>query len=187
MLATVRHYHVKVPSEVIKWKTNDWYFKATAAASNFSFYKKYIRLAENTLYQDIEEEYVIIEHVNKDKQVANFIADETKIGFFKYGRLLRHVNVGDVLKVRFETGEHQGMWKLYTAEQSDDNLIKAKFCKEVEGELRIASGKSFGFIDDVYVHPAIVNKRHWTNGEVIKGSAIKSFNKDKKQWGWRLI
>jgi hypothetical protein len=187
LVQTIEEKGNKVPNEVIKWKTSDWYIKAKAVDSNFSFYKKYIRQAEIILYQDIEEEYVIIEHVNKDKQVANFIADETKIGFFKYGRLLKHIKVGDVLKVRFESGEHLGMFKVYTAERSDNNLFKEKFCKEVVGDLRIPAGKSFGFVEQVFVHPTVIKQRNLTNGVNVKGSAIKSFSQDKKQWGWKLI
>jgi hypothetical protein len=36
--------------------------------------------------------------------------------------------------------------------------------------------QTFGFLEDAFVHPSIVNKRNLINGMHLKGSAIKSFN-----------
>ena len=59
--------------------------------------------------------------------------------------------------------------------------------REVEGEVRIPAGKSFGFLGDVFVHPSMVTKRNITNGMHLKGVSLKAYNPEKKQWGWKLF
>jgi hypothetical protein len=69
----------KLPTEVRKWIEQSWYKNAIEKKSNFDFYKRYLPLADNLLYSDILGETVVIEFVNADKNIANFIASEEKI------------------------------------------------------------------------------------------------------------
>ena len=177
----------KIPNEVINWQSEEWYNKASVLRSNNDFYKKYIPEAESILYYDIPEETIIVEFVNTDKKILNFIASESKFGFLKYDRFFRDVNIGDTLKVRFQSGSNDGMHQLYTAIKIDDDSFKKQFLKEVEGKVRIQSGKPFGFLDDIFIHPSIVTKLNLEDGMNFKGNAIKSFNKDKKIWSWKLV
>jgi hypothetical protein len=78
----------KIPNDVIGWQSKDWYKNAVAKKSNIDFYKQYIPVAESLLFSDTPEETVIVEFVNSDKKILNFIASETKFGFFKYDRFL---------------------------------------------------------------------------------------------------
>jgi len=59
--------------------------------------------------------------------------------------------------------------------------------KEIVGEVKIQEGKSFGFVNNTFIHPTIVSKRKLTNGMQIKAFALKSFNSEKKQWGWKVV
>jgi hypothetical protein len=60
--------------------------------------------------------------------------------------------------------------------------------KELQGVVRIPVGKSFGFMDDVFIHPSLVTKYKLTDGNLqFTGKAIKSYNQEKKQWGWKLL
>jgi hypothetical protein len=59
--------------------------------------------------------------------------------------------------------------------------------KEVSGIVRILDGKSFGFVDDVFIHPSLINRFNWKNQTEISGDAIKTYNKSKSQWQWKLI
>jgi hypothetical protein len=68
-----------------------------------------------------------------------------------------------------------------------DEKFKSKFLKEVVGNVKIPDGKSFGFIEDVFIHPSIVNKYKFVNGQEITGIVIRTYNKDKGQWSWKLI
>lgn len=177
----------KIPNDVINWQSKDWYKNAVVKKMNIDFYKQYLPAAESLLFSDTPEEIVIVESVNLDKKMLNFIVSETKFGLFKYDRFFREVKLGDTLKVRFQGGSNGGIYQLYTAIKVNDELIKRKFLKEVEGDVKIPVGKSFGFLNDIFIHPSAVIKLKLSDGSHIKGFAIKSYNQEKKVWGWKLI
>ena len=49
------------------------------------------------------------------------------------------------------------------------------------------SDKYLFYSDDIFIHPSIVTKLNLEDGMNFKGNAIKSFNKDKKIWSWKLV
>ncbi|MEO8712223.1 MAG: hypothetical protein ABI405_08885, partial [Parafilimonas sp.] len=176
-----------IPNEVINWQATEWYKNVITSKSNFDFYKAYIPIAEAVLFSDVPEELVIVEFVNSDKKMLNFIASETKFGFFKYDRFFKDVEVGDTLSVRFQAGANEGIHQLYTAIKVNDESFKKQFMKDIEGQVKIPIGKSFGFIHDSYIHPSLVSKLKLSDGMKIKGTALKTCNQEKKQWAWKLI
>lgn len=176
-----------IPTTITSWQNSEWYKRATVKKSNYDFYKRYNDVADSLLYSDIEEESVLVSFVNSDKKMLNFIVSEDKKGFFKYERLLDKVQVGDILKVRFQSGSKDGLYKVFTASKSTDERLKQKFFNEVFGEVRISEGKEFGFIEDAFLHPTLINKNKLTAGMIMKGQAMKSFDSKKGQWGWKVI
>lgn len=188
LLVKARNEHAyRIPNEVVNWQSEEWYINASVQRSNIDFYKKYIPEAESLLFYDIPEEIIIVEFVNADKKILNFIASDTKFGFLKYDRFFREVKIGDILKVRFQGGSNEGMHQLYTAVKINDEAFKKQFFKEVEGQIKIPDGKPFGFINDIFIHPSLVTKLNLEDGKSFKGNAIKTYNKEKKQWSWKLI
>jgi hypothetical protein len=187
LVHTRTEHGFKIPAEVANWQAMDWYKTAVQSKSNFGFYKAYLPIAEALLFSDVPMESVIVEFVNADKKILNFIASETKFGFFKYDRFFSDVKVGDTLKVRFQGGSNEGMHQLYTAIKVNDNAFKKDFIKEIQGVVKIKAGKSFGFMADVFIPPSLVKKYKLTHNMQFAGKAIKSYNKEKKQWGWKLI
>ena len=172
---------------MVNWHSQEWYKNATVQRSNLDFYKKYIQEAESILFYDVPEELIIVEFVNTDKKIINFIASESKYGFLKYDRFFRDVKIGDVIKVRFQSGSNEGMHQLYTAVKINDENFKKQFFIEVEGQVRIQEGKPFGFLKDIFIHPSLVSKLNLKDGISFKGNAIKTYNKEKKQWTWKLV
>lgn len=177
----------KIPAEVTFWQAMDWYKTAVPSKSNFGFYKAYVPIAEALLFSDVPEESVIVEFVNADKKILNFIASETKFGFLKFDRFFSDVKVGDTLKVRFQGGSNEGMHQLYTAIKVSDDAFKKQFMKEVQSVVRIPAGRPFGFLDDVFIHPSLVTRYKLADGMQFTGKALKSYNQEKKQWNWKLI
>lgn len=177
----------RIPVEVFNWQATEWYKTAIPTKSNIGFYKEYISIAESLLFTDIPEEMIFVEFVNTDKKMINFIISESKFGFLKYDRFFSDVKVGDILKVRFQGGSNEGMHQLYTAIKVKDEEFKKMFFREITGTIKISEGKPFGFIDDVFIHPYIVKKYNLTNGKQHEGIAVKSYNQEKKKWGWKLI
>ena len=187
LLRARAEHNFKIPTEVLSWQASDWYESAKSSTSNMEFYKAHVSVAEDILFNNVPEELVIVEFVNTDKKVLNFIASETKFGFFKYDRFLPSVRIGDILKVRFQGGTNGGVHQVYTVVKTFDQIFKSQFMKEVSGKIKIPQGKSFGFIDDVFVHPSLLAKYNLINGQEFSGSSIKTYNKDKKEWSWKII
>lgn len=175
-----------IPKKISDWLSSDWYSKAAERKSNTEFYKNYLSVAEELLYNDQAEELVFVEFVNTDKHIANFMADGNKVGFFKYERLIKKVEVGDVLKVRFQDGSKEGFNRALTVQKTENEEFKRLFVKEVSGAVRIPDGKPFGFIKDIYVEPSIISNLEVVNGMEITGKAIKSFNNKTDEWSWRF-
>jgi len=176
-----------IPNEVVNWQSQEWYKNAITKTSNYNLYKKYIPEAESILYFDIPEELVIVNFVNSDRKMLNFVASESKFGYLKYDRFFNNVQIGDVLKVRFQGGSNEGMFHLNTAIKTEDDVFRKQFYKEVEGNVRISEGKAFGFLSDIFIHPSLVSKLNLTNGMPFIGKAIKTYNKEKKLLDWKLI
>ena len=187
LLAARTKHGFKIPDEVQTWQNEEWYKNTLAGRNNNEFYKKYIHIAEAILFNDVPEELVFVEFVNRDKKVLNFIASEKKYGFFKYNHLNLYPQVGEVLKVRFQGGSVGSIYKVCTALKVDNHVFKENFEKIVSGVVRINEGNNFGFIKDYYIHPDFVSKHQLKNGDEITATIIKSFNKSKSTWGWRVL
>lgn len=58
--------------------------------------------------------------------------------------------------------------------------------KEIEGAVRIARG-GFGFVsDEFFIPPKLVADCDLRDGDTVKGIAVKSWNKKKRQWSWAV-
>ena len=186
LLARTEH-GFKIPTEVSDWQNTEWFQNSVSKKSNTGFYKIYIPIAEALLFNDTPEVSVIVEFVNTDRKILNFIASESHFGFFKYDRFLSDVKIGDVLKVRFQGGTNQGMHQIYTLTKGTDEILKNEFIKPISGEVRIQSGKSFGFIDDVFIHPSLIKKYQLADKMDYSGIALKTFVYEKSKWSWKLV
>lgn len=176
----------RIPAEVSNWQSQEWYNTAIAFRNNGALYNQYKNIADGLLYGDIPEVNVIVEFINSDKKILNFIESESNHGFFKYERFIKDVKIGDVLKVRFQSGTVGGIFQVYTVAKTEDEAFRSHYYKEIEGTVRITPGKSFGFLNDVFINPATVSKFKLENGDPLSAYAIKTYNKDKNQWGWKI-
>jgi hypothetical protein len=172
---------------VLSWISSDWYKQANALNNNFSLYKNNSRVAEEILFEDIPATTVFVEFVNSDKKILNFITKDNKRGFFKYDRLISQVEVADILSVRFRNNVMEDLNHVYTVIKINDVDFESHFIKDLVGEVKLGEGKNFGFVGDIYINPSIVTKYQLINGQKIKVKAIKSWNKEKKNWSWKAI
>jgi transcription termination factor Rho len=70
---------------------------------------------------------------------------------------------------------------------AENQELKSQFIKSIEGAVQIKEGKSFGFVDRVYIPQNVIKHLKISNGDRIKGTAIKTYNKEKSEWGWKLM
>jgi hypothetical protein len=176
-----------IPAIVNSWMGQEWYASAPQNGTNRKLYEQNASIAESILYSDIPEQLAIIEFVNNDKKIANFIVSEIIHGFFKFDRFLNKLEPGDVVLLRFNGGSDNGYYKLNTLEKTENKEFRERFFKIVEGNIKIPTGKNIGFVDKVFIPPSLMSKHKLKDGQSITGKAIKSYNKAKDLWGWKLL
>jgi hypothetical protein len=186
IIATREKHEWNLPNQIVQWTEQEWYKSAIAKKDNQDLYSSHIKQAEEILFQDIPEEIIAVEFVNENKSMLNFVKDKQKFGFFKYTGILTKPHIGDLLKVRFTGDGQDGFYKILTAKKADPNTTSVAI-KDFEGTLKVISPQNFGFIEDIFVEPKIIEESKLTDGQQVKGRAILSFNKKKNEWGWKAI
>jgi len=175
----------KISSEIQSILTMPWYSSTISSETNVNLYSEHLQTAEEILFRDVKIETIVVEFVNHDKQVLNFVINENKHGFFSYRGFLKKPTIGQLYDVRFAGASKDGFYKLLSIEESKQETSHA--IKNFEGKLKLNLEGKFGFVDDIFVDPNLITKMSLENDQLIKGKAILSFNKKKNQWGWKIL
>jgi tetratricopeptide (TPR) repeat protein len=175
----------KINNELIKYTHLDWFKKEVKIKENKNFYEEQSILAEELLYNNHDEIVIVIDFVNTNKKVVNFIKDIKVNGFFSYKHLKMTPKIGDIYKVRLNPIGEDGFYKVLTFKRSPS--ADAEAIKKVSGNLRIAVNGDYGFINDSFVSPDLIKNHKLTDGDEVTGKIILSFNKKKNDWGWKVF
>lgn len=186
-VVSVRQQHGwNISNQLANWMLSDWFVSQESNKDNKGFYAKHIEKADEILFQDIPEENVVVEFVNTDKKILNFIVNKRRHGYFGYKNFRIKPRIGDVLKVRLEAVGNEGFYKPLSLKQSNESISNAnEALKVVKAKIEIPEGKSFGFIDGIFVTPDMISRENIKDGDEVKCKAILSFNKKKSEWGWK--
>lgn len=176
----------RLPAEVQARMQQDWYRQSTALPDNRGLYQQFQDLAEEILFGDMPEEVVVADFVNRDKDVLYFVGEDGKHGSLKYGKRLRNVRIGDLLLVRFSGEARDDRYQIYTIQPAPGETVSG-LRRTFEGILSVRNGQPFGFVDDVFVEPEMVQKNLLSNGQHIKGECILSWNKKQGKMTWKAI
>ena len=184
--ATRSQHEWKLPYQVKQWTEEEWYASAALLNDNKDLYAKYSGKAEEILFKDIPEEIVVVEFVNENKHILNFVKDKNKHGFFNYPSQLVKPQIGDLLSVRLKGDNQNGFFKALTVNKAEDD-VKSEAVKEFSSTLRIIPSQNFGFVEDVFVNPQLIEENNLLHGANVTVRAILSFNKKKEEWGWKAL
>ncbi len=177
-----------MPREAIEIVQQDWYQAAVAPESNINFYKEHLDDSEHLLYINEPEIPILITRYNHEKRVCNFVTSDKKTGFFFTKGLRVRFFDNCIYHVRVEGGiQPNNPTKILTCTKIDDvTPYVGTFVKKIDGVFKIKPNQQFGFVDDIYVHPDLINE-NMTNGVSVVGTAVQSFDTKKGTWGWRAI
>ena len=176
----------KIPIQISEWTEQDWYINNVSLKDNFSLYKQYLNSAEEILFADVAEEIVVIEFVNENKSIINFVKDKSKFGFFSYAGMIEKPKIGDLISVRFIGEGKDGFYKVLTIRKSSSDSV-CDAIKDFRGNLKMREPANFGLVKDIFVAPILIVKHELNKNDIIKGKAILSFNKKKNEWGWKAF
>jgi Domain of unknown function (DUF7017)/S1/CSD-like domain 2 of the TOTE conflict systems/S1/CSD-like domain 1 of the TOTE conflict systems len=188
IIETRESHSWKIPQNISNWTQQPWYVSAKEKPNNKDYYDNFILVAEELLFNDVEEDLVIVEFVNKDKKILNFIKDKTHHGFFSYKNLKIKPKVGDLLKIRLQKKVNEGPSRVITAKELDSrHQSDSEAIKTVNGQINIPTGKNFGFLQDIFISPDFIAKYNIVDQQELTSKAILSFNKKKNEWGWKCF
>jgi len=137
--------------------------------------------------KNIDEEVVAVEFVNKERNIINFVKDETRFGFFHYEPNNLRPKIGDLLKVKFAPkNKEDKLFKVLQITPAGANDT-CNAVKPFLGKISFTNKNGFGFVDDVFIYPALVKRLGLVNDQEIAGKAIYSYDKKKDSWGWKAF
>ena len=172
----------------IGWQNFAWWNQIVASKNNFNLYKNNLSLSEGLLYSDIPEDIIIVDRINKEKSVLNFVATKQKYGFFNYSKYNINPKIGDIYAVRLEERKDKAsnFYRIKSIVETT-KVVNIEIYKMIEGKVIINQGNSFGFVKNIFVSPEVINKHNLKNGDSINGYAIQTYNSKRKAWGWNVI
>ena len=109
-----------------------------------------------------------------------------KVGITRYEKMGIFICNLHLLKVRFDGEGKDGFYRIMTAKKAEANAT-SNAIKDFEGTIRIIYPQEFGFIEDIFVDNKIIAQYKLVERQFVMGRAILSFNKKKKEWGWKVI
>lgn len=179
----------KIPGFLMIYQAQEWYKNAKLIKNNFNFYKKFSSIANYLLYNDFPSHLGVVDFVNSDKKILNFVVSKEINGFFKYDNFFSEVKTGDFIELKLEkrksgNGEYyQVLYAQKTEISSNENY------KEVSGNIKANLAKKIGFIENCFISPQLFEKYNLENysGKDYKAKAILSFNKIRNEWSWKVV
>lgn len=163
--------------------SSDWYDGSEVAASNEQFYKNNSKKAEVILYADILTEFVLVDFVNAQKEMFNFIRKGDKKGFSKDFGNENQLKKGDLIEVRITSSTEDGFCKLLSINkvkyQEVEGLIEV-----FKGEVRIPTDRNFGFLKKAFISPSHMEQNNFKDGDSIEALVRRDYNKKENRFVW---
>lgn len=149
-------------------------------------YSQYLEPAEQLLgptasQKSASDLLIVVDYVNPEKSLFNFVATDKKKGFGKFQPL---PEVGEVYRMT-GTPSGDGFFKVNRLQKSQDELEQLR--KPIEGKLTQKPGQPFGFVSGVFVPPSIILENGFKSGDSLEGVAVYGPVKGKEEWAWRLV
>jgi hypothetical protein len=177
----------KIKDRLQGWMNSQWYADAQQLNNNKELYKQYAVGANEMLFNDKPEQLILVDFVNSDKKILNFITEDDKTGFFKYERFIKSVKPGDLFRVRFGELSKESMSKILTCVEHDEEIVFTKFWRIIGGELRVLKEQGIGFVEDAFIPAEFMKSCDFKDGDEVQVEVIRSYNPKKKSLGWRAI
>lgn len=143
-------------------------------------------LTHNNRDLDESEKRKRIKKVNIDKSISERSIPNIT-GQIKFTEIDILPNSGDFLELTIvkKTYKKNNTFFYKTLNVKKSNEVDEKLLKEFSGKIRIPQEKPFGFLDDVFVPPNIINEYSLDDQSEVTCKAILTFDSKKETWGWK--
>jgi hypothetical protein len=75
-----------IPDDIKTWQHSEWFEDTDALENNDQLYAQYVSKAEKILFESLPATKVVVEYVNEEKNILNFIDEKRNTGFFNYSK-----------------------------------------------------------------------------------------------------
>lgn len=175
----------RIPDQIHIWMNSLWYKNAQGTAT--PVIGNYMEITNQLLMGDIEECIIVVDYVNQEKKIANFVYAKEKKGFFKYERLINEIRVGDVLKVRFKDNiGDTGHTSVLTLRKSDE-LPNNSFYKIIQDALNINPINKTGKVQQIFIPAYFIESKKIKENTKVKATAVYCYNVKKNEWSWKCV
>lgn len=179
-----------IPYEMQNVQSEKWYLDSPVIESNVAFYNTHLSLSEDYLYDGIPMVPIFVTYINNQHQTFNFITERRLPGVCSFKKF-RHVKLAPnaILMARFERepaeNDQNTFYSLLTLDRVEDtDKYEGVFYRKIVGELT-RRGDQFGFVDGCFVSADVMGE--FMHGDMVKATAILGFNKNRNEWGWKVI
>ena len=162
---------------------SDWFKESEVAVSNEKFYKLNSRKAEEILHSDIPTEFVLVDFVNTQKEMFNFIRKGDIKGFSKDFGNEHQLVKGDLIEVRITSSTEDGFCKLLSINKVEHKEVEG-LLEVFSGEVRIPEDRNFGFLKNAFISPKHLEQYKIKNGDSIEALVSRDYNKKKNRFVW---
>lgn len=163
---------------------NTQWYKDSPAMGLEGVYEKHIGGAERIIKVNsgVFHQPILVVGLNCKKKFFNYMTSSQKFGFGKYEEIPL---LGSIYLLSGK-GSGEGYTKVLSMEKVEGELEEFRhYRKQVKGEVKKGSGRSFGFVQDVFIPPDIMEEFKLENGCLLSGIAIQDLVKN--EWKWKLI
>ena len=186
ILKTAEEQGYNASGKVKSWTNAAWYNGIKPLNNNYILYSALAAEAEEILFADIPADIAVVEFVNSDKKILNFVVSKNKYGFLIYDQFLRKIEIGDCIEVRLDSRSKEGLFKALTLKKTD-KAPDATVLRSFTSILTKQPDRDFGFADDIFIAPNFTKKLKLSSGDAVSGKAVISFNPKRKEWGWKAV
>ncbi len=188
----------RIPAEVAELASQLWFAQTQSAASNRDYYTAHIPTAEALLFGDLQwikasagEMFLVVDKEGKSKKRRMLFLEsstgpmEASVPESKLGR--RKLAPGAALRVKGEFDDRR-RFKVFAIEgrESGTNWDVFPETKQFSEEVRVSNGMGFT-ASEIFIPPPMLSLHRIEDGQPVTGTAVKSFNKKRGNWGWKAI
>ncbi|MDE7403322.1 MAG: hypothetical protein K2M87_07925 [Muribaculaceae bacterium] len=174
--------------ETLELIDRDWYAQTQSTNSNQPFYQAMGPLAETLLYAGMPETAIMITHINPQKQLAGFITDDRRRGYFSTKGMPQEFGEYQIYRIRFNGEPDLTKAARFTTcvRETDASKYEGIFYRREQGELKWRPGQAFGFVGQTFVDGRLLGPWADTGIPVELTSALYWHIKNN-DWAWKAV
>jgi hypothetical protein len=169
-----------IPLQIESLIKEEWFNTTIQASTVNDLYLSLAMPAQNTLYEGLPSVMAVITDINIEKKWLNYTTSHGNSGGFPYSKLWKKPIQGQLISLFMKDLNTSKI--AFVQGCSQEILGDLTWIESFEGSIKIAPS-GFGFVGNVYISAPFVKNRMLTEGQIITGTSVKSFDQQKNRYG----